>query len=91
MAPGRTWTAYSLFRRGRPSGWGAINGPGVRSYLCLRGGIQVPDYLGSKAPLPSASLAATADGRYALATCCILRLWLRQGKARRFPQGCAPR
>ncbi|WP_213936009.1 5-oxoprolinase/urea amidolyase family protein, partial [Klebsiella variicola] len=27
---------------------GAINGPGVRSYLCLRGGIQVPDYLGSK-------------------------------------------
>ena len=27
---------------------GAISGPGVRSYLCLRGGIQVPDYLGSK-------------------------------------------
>jgi urea carboxylase len=27
---------------------GAISGAGVRSYLCLRGGIQVPDYLGSK-------------------------------------------
>jgi len=27
---------------------GAINGAGVRSYLCLSGGIQVPDYLGSK-------------------------------------------
>ncbi|MGD9427264.1 urea carboxylase [Pantoea sp. NSTU24] len=27
---------------------GAITGAGVRSYLCLSGGIQVPDYLGSK-------------------------------------------
>jgi len=27
---------------------GDIRGAGVRSYLCLRGGIQVPDYLGSK-------------------------------------------
>ncbi len=27
---------------------GAISGAGVRSYLCLSGGIQVPDYLGSK-------------------------------------------
>lgn len=27
---------------------GDISGAGVRSYLCLRGGIQVPDYLGSK-------------------------------------------
>lgn len=27
---------------------GHIHGAGVRSYLCLRGGIQVPDYLGSK-------------------------------------------
>ncbi|OQP33252.1 urea carboxylase [Pantoea latae] len=27
---------------------GAVTGAGVRSYLCLRGGIQVPDYLGSK-------------------------------------------
>ncbi|MCS3606203.1 MULTISPECIES: urea carboxylase [Erwinia] len=27
---------------------GAIDGAGVRSYLCLRGGIAVPDYLGSK-------------------------------------------
>ena len=27
---------------------GAMNGAGVRSYLCLSGGIQVPDYLGSK-------------------------------------------
>ncbi|MGE7991396.1 urea carboxylase [Pseudomonas sp. NPDC089554] len=27
---------------------GTIGGAGARSYLCLRGGIQVPDYLGSK-------------------------------------------
>ena len=27
---------------------GTINGPGARSYLSIRGGIQVPDYLGSK-------------------------------------------
>ena len=27
---------------------GAMKAEGVRSYLCLRGGIQVPDYLGSK-------------------------------------------
>lgn len=27
---------------------GAMKAAGVRSYLCLRGGIQVPDYLGSK-------------------------------------------
>ncbi|MFJ2536125.1 urea carboxylase [Pseudomonas sp. NPDC087614] len=27
---------------------GSINGAGARSYLCLRGGLQVPDYLGSK-------------------------------------------
>jgi hypothetical protein len=68
---------------------GAISGPGVRSYLCLRGGIQVPDYWAVKAPLPSVSLAATADGRCAPATCCILRLRLRPRKARRFLQGCA--
>ncbi|MCP1649119.1 5-oxoprolinase/urea amidolyase family protein [Pseudomonas nitroreducens] len=27
---------------------GSVNGPGARSYLCLRGGLQVPNYLGSK-------------------------------------------
>ncbi|MDM8191076.1 urea carboxylase [Pseudomonas koreensis] len=27
---------------------GSISGAGARSYLCLRGGLQVPDYLGSK-------------------------------------------
>ncbi|ARU87505.1 urea carboxylase [Pseudomonas sp. M30-35] len=27
---------------------GSISGTGARSYLCLRGGIEVPDYLGSK-------------------------------------------
>ena len=27
---------------------GSISGDGARSYLCLRGGLQVPDYLGSK-------------------------------------------
>lgn len=27
---------------------GSIGGAGARSYLCIRGGVQVPDYLGSK-------------------------------------------
>ncbi|WP_137819842.1 urea carboxylase [Pseudomonas sp. 2FG] len=27
---------------------GTLAGPGARSYLCLRGGLQVPEYLGSK-------------------------------------------
>ncbi|WP_434708045.1 urea carboxylase [Pseudomonas sp. R1-1] len=27
---------------------GSLSGAGARSYLCLRGGLQVPDYLGSK-------------------------------------------
>lgn len=27
---------------------GAISGAGARSYLCLQGGLQIPDYLGSK-------------------------------------------
>ncbi|MDF0732904.1 urea carboxylase [Pseudomonas entomophila] len=27
---------------------GTVGGAGARSYLCLRGGVQVPDYLGSK-------------------------------------------
>ncbi|MBC3271743.1 urea carboxylase [Pseudomonas sp. SWRI81] len=27
---------------------GSLDGAGARSYLCLRGGLQVPDYLGSK-------------------------------------------
>ena len=27
---------------------GTVSGAGARSYLCLRGGLQVPDYLGSK-------------------------------------------
>ncbi len=37
-----TIAAGSTLRLGNPTG------AGVRSYLCVRGGIQVPDYLGSK-------------------------------------------
>ncbi|WP_318365170.1 urea carboxylase [Enterobacter sp.] len=37
-----TIAAGSMLRLGNPTG------AGVRSYLCVRGGIQVPDYLGSK-------------------------------------------
>lgn len=33
---------------GATLGLGTIAGAGARSYLCLRGGVQVPDYLGSK-------------------------------------------
>ena len=37
-----------LVRSGSVLGLGTITGAGARSYLCVRGGIQVPDYLGSK-------------------------------------------
>ncbi len=56
---------------------GHISGAGARSYLCLQGGVQVPDYLGSKAPSPSVSLAATADARCAPVTYCTWRRWTR--------------
>ncbi len=37
-----------LVKAGSTLALGTINGPGARSYLSIRGGIQVPDYLGSK-------------------------------------------
>jgi urea carboxylase len=37
-----------LIRAGSTLSLGSIAGPGARAYLSLRGGIQVPDYLGSK-------------------------------------------
>ena len=37
-----------LVKAGSSLSLGTIQGAGARSYLCLRGGLQVPDYLGSK-------------------------------------------
>lgn len=37
-----------LIRAGSSLSLGTINGAGARSYLCLRGGLQLPEYLGSK-------------------------------------------
>jgi urea carboxylase len=37
-----------LIRAGSTLNLGTIAGAGARSYLCLRGGLDVPDYLGSK-------------------------------------------
>ncbi len=37
-----------LIKAGSLLSLGTITGAGARSYLCVRGGIQVPDYLGSK-------------------------------------------
>ncbi|KPW23083.1 Urea amidolyase-like protein, partial [Pseudomonas cannabina pv. alisalensis] len=37
-----------LVRAGSTLSLGTIAGAGVRSYLCVRGGLDVPDYLGSK-------------------------------------------
>ena len=37
-----------LIKAGSSLSLGTIAGSGARSYLCLRGGLQVPDYLGSK-------------------------------------------
>ncbi|MFV3369597.1 5-oxoprolinase/urea amidolyase family protein [Pseudomonas sp. NY15435] len=37
-----------LIAAGSTLSLGTVGGAGARSYLCLRGGLQVPDYLGSK-------------------------------------------
>lgn len=37
-----------LIKAGSVLNLGTISGAGARSYLCVRGGVQVPDYLGSK-------------------------------------------
>lgn len=37
-----------LIAAGSTLSLGTVSGAGARSYLCLRGGLQVPDYLGSK-------------------------------------------
>ncbi|MFZ3205921.1 MAG: 5-oxoprolinase/urea amidolyase family protein, partial [Pseudomonas sp.] len=37
-----------MVKAGSTLSLGTIQGAGARSYLCLRGGLQVPDYLGSK-------------------------------------------
>ncbi|MCL4822644.1 MAG: 5-oxoprolinase/urea amidolyase family protein [Anaerolineales bacterium] len=34
---------------------GAVDGPGCRAYMAVRGGIEVPDYLGSKSTFPKGS------------------------------------
>ena len=74
---------------------GAVEGAGVRSYLCLRGGIQVPDYLGSKSTFTlgqfgghggqtvQESLAAMAGGRCAAGMFCIWRQTAREKLAPR--------
>ena len=50
---------------------GAIAGRRLRAYLAVRGGFDVPDYLGSQAPpSPWASSVATPGARCGSATCC---------------------
>jgi urea carboxylase len=44
----QTMNSALLIKAGSTLSLGTINGAGARSYLCLRGGLQVPDYLGSK-------------------------------------------
>ena len=43
-----SWQVQAI-RRGQTLRLGAVQGGGARSYLLIQGGIQVPDYLGSKA------------------------------------------
>jgi urea carboxylase len=45
--PLAAWQAIAV-HPGSTLTMGAIDGPGLRSYLAVRGGFQVPDYLGSK-------------------------------------------
>ncbi|SFI14078.1 urea carboxylase [Pseudomonas guineae] len=44
----QTMNSALLIKAGSTLSLGTIAGAGARSYLCLRGGLQVPDYLGSK-------------------------------------------
>ena len=52
---------------------GALEGAGCRTYLAVRGGLDVPDYLGSRATFTLGNSAATPGGRCASAMCCKLR------------------
>ena len=61
---------------------GAVEGAGVRSYLCLRGGIQVPDYLGSKSTFTLGQFGGHG-GRCAAGMFCIWRQTAREKLAPR--------
>ena len=63
------WRAVPV-RRGQTLRIGSAEGAGLRAYLAVRGGLDVPDYLGSKATSRSAGLAATPAGPCGPATCC---------------------
>ncbi|CZX84563.1 biotin carboxylase [Enterobacter ludwigii] len=60
-------------RAGMTLRMGEIRGEGVRSYLCLRGGFNVPEYLGSKSTFTLGQFGGTPDGRSVPVTFCTWR------------------
>jgi urea carboxylase len=62
-----------LIKAGSTLSLGTIAGSGARSYLSLRGGIQVPDYLGSKSTFTLGQFGAMAAGPCVPVMCCISR------------------
>jgi hypothetical protein len=69
---------------------GDIRGDGVRSYLCLRGGFNVPDYLGSKSTFTLGQFGGHA-ARAAYRGCAASYALLLQAARPFYPRRCAPR
>ncbi|MFN2375089.1 MAG: 5-oxoprolinase/urea amidolyase family protein [Candidatus Binatia bacterium] len=55
------WTAVSI-SAGQVLGLGAVTGPGSRSYLLVRGGFDVPGFLGSRSTCVSSRLGGLEGG-----------------------------
>jgi len=55
------WTSFKV-QKGSTLRVSNLTGEGVRSYLAVSGGIDVPDYLGSKSSFPLGKLGGTGEG-----------------------------
>ena len=65
----RTGSAVAV-KAGQVLKIGGVTGPGVRAYIAVRGGIDVPYISAAARPSRSASSAAMAGARSRRATCC---------------------
>ena len=65
------WYQVLQVQAGQTLQIGAAKDGGCRAYLCVAGGFDVPEYLGSQATLTSVNLVVMADEYYEPATCCV--------------------
>ena len=89
--PAPRWRAVRRARRVASCGLGPAPGPGARAYLAVRGGIDVPEYLGSRSTFILGKFGGHAGPRRCRrATCCdgSTRRRARACRRRRFPTSC---